>query len=130
MRFPSSHQIGLLCVTVLFAAVAIDGQSIQYTKLDRKVIESRLEQYAGDNEARRTALKNIFEQAGCKESHLKDQAVKGSELGNVVCTIPGESESLILVGAHFDKKGSYDAVIDNWSGRVRRGPVTLPAAFL
>lgn len=116
MHSLSPHQIGILCAGILFATVPLPGQSIEYTKLDPNIIQSRLEQYPGDNEARRAALKKIFEEAGCKDGHLTDQKVKGSELGNVVCTIPGQTESVIVVGAHFDKKGSHDGVIDNWTG--------------
>ena len=116
MRFLNSHQIGILCAVTLLATVPMPGQSIAYTKLDPNIIESRLGQYPGGNEARRAALKKIFTEAGCKDSHLTDQAVKGSELGNVVCTIPGKTASVIVVGAHFDKKGTHDGVIDNWSG--------------
>ena len=40
--------------------------------------------------------------AGCDGGNLKTQKVGGSKEPNVICTLPGETNSLIIVGAHFD----------------------------
>ncbi|MGH9580104.1 MAG: M28 family metallopeptidase, partial [Terriglobales bacterium] len=45
-----------------------------------------------------------------------ESKVKGSHLPNVVCTLPGASDSLILVGAHYDLAEMGKGVVDNWSG--------------
>jgi Zn-dependent M28 family amino/carboxypeptidase len=42
--------------------------------------------------------------------------VKGSKLPNVVCLLPGSSDKVIIVGAHFDHVPEGDGVVDNWSG--------------
>ncbi len=47
---------------------------------------------------------------------MSEQQVKGSKLPNVICTLQGESDSLIVVGAHFDHSGQGAGVVDNWSG--------------
>jgi hypothetical protein len=45
-----------------------------------------------------------------------EQPIKGSKLPNVICTLPGQTDSVILVGANFDHAEVGDGVIDNWSG--------------
>jgi Zn-dependent M28 family amino/carboxypeptidase len=42
--------------------------------------------------------------------------VKGSKLPNVICLLPGSSDKVIIVGAHFDHVSKGDGVVDNWSG--------------
>ncbi len=42
----------------------------------------------------------------------------GSRLPNLSCSLPGASESQIVVGAHFDKVDPGHGVADNWSGSV------------
>src|SRR5207248_3251465 len=77
---------------------------------------SRLARYGGDNQQREATLKQMFTEAGCDEQHLSEQLVKGSKLPNVVCTLPGSADRVIIVGAHFDRVPRGDGVVDNWSG--------------
>jgi len=58
----------------------------------------------------------MFTEAGCDDQHLSEQAVKGSKLPNVICLLPGSSDKVIIVGAHFDRVSEGDGVVDNWSG--------------
>ncbi|HKM82553.1 MAG TPA: M28 family peptidase [Candidatus Acidoferrum sp.] len=58
----------------------------------------------------------MFTEAGCNEQHLSEQPVKGSKLPNVICILPGSSDKVIIVGAHFDHVSEGDGVVDNWSG--------------
>ncbi len=103
--------LGLL----LTSTTAAFAQSSQYTQLQQNVIESRLEQYADKNIVREATLKRLFEEAGCGE-HLEEQAVKSSASPNVICTLPGTSNDVIVVGAHYDHVHAGDGVVDNWSG--------------
>lgn len=61
-------------------------------------------------------LKQMFADAGCDDQHLSEQQVKGSKLPNVICILPGSSDKVIIVGAHFDRVSDGDGVVDNWSG--------------
>lgn len=54
----------------------------------------------------------MFEEAGCKPV---DQPIDHSS-GNVVCTLPGETGSEIVVGGHFDFAGQGYGIVDDWSG--------------
>jgi len=96
--------------------VRVTGESLQYKLISREVVERRLNRYRGDNQQRETTLKQLFADAGCDPEHLSEQPVKGSKLPNVLCTLPGSSEKVIIVGAHFDRAPQGEGVVDNWSG--------------
>jgi aminopeptidase-like protein len=104
--------LGLL---LTFAAIA-SAQSNQYTELRRDVIEDRLRQYADRNPVREATLKRLFEEAGCGGERLQEQPVPHAASPNVICTLPGIGNGVILVGAHFDHVRDGDGVVDNWSG--------------
>jgi hypothetical protein len=91
------------------------SDSVQYSPVSREVIEARLEKYHGDNKQREATLKQVFAEAGC-DQHISEQIVKGSKLPNVICLLPGNSDRVIIVGAHFDRVSQGDGVVDNWSG--------------
>ena len=103
----------VLLATISFAA---SPTSVRYDPVSREVVEARLGKYAGDNAQRENTLKRLFADAGCDELHISEQKVKGSKLPNVMCLLPGSSDKVILVGAHFDHVSAGDGVVDNWSG--------------
>jgi len=106
----------LLIVLLLLSAVGATPRTLRYNLLSREVIEGRLQTYKGNNQEREAMLKQLFVEAGCDDSHLSEQPVKGSKLPNVVCVVPGSSDRVIIVGAHFDHVSEGDGVVDNWSG--------------
>jgi len=89
---------------------------VQYRPVSREVVEARLHRYAGDNKQREATLKQMFAEAGCDGRYASEQAVKGSKLPNVICFLPGSSDKVVIVGAHFDRVFKSDGVVDNWSG--------------
>jgi hypothetical protein len=105
-------------ITILLAAVlaANAGETIQYKLLDRAVIENRLRSAPTTDAKRERALHDFFVAAGCPADGLQELPVKHAREPNVICSVPGKSDAIILVSAHFDfaKRGS--GVIDNWSG--------------
>ena len=80
-----------------------------------EVIQSRLNQYQGDDLAREKMLWKLFSEAGCG-NNLSEQFLPKRKEPNVICTLPGETEERIVVGAHFDHSPKGQGVIDNWSG--------------
>ena len=105
--------VGLLvCVFV----VASSAQQVHYNPVPRETIESRLNQYGGKDSQREATLKSMFAEVGCDDQHLSEQRVKGSKLPNVICILPGTSDKVIIVGAHFDHIAEGSGVVDNWSG--------------
>jgi hypothetical protein len=101
---------------VLVCATAALPQTNPDQQLPLKIIESRLQQYAGSDLIREAALKKLFREAGCSVEHLKEEVVPRSAPPNVICTLPGTGKGVIVVGAHFDHVDAGEGVVDNWSG--------------
>jgi Zn-dependent M28 family amino/carboxypeptidase len=103
--------------TLLLAwTVVCSAQSIRYYRVQPDVIEDRLLLYKGKDAQRRITLTHLFEEVGCKDDRLEVQPVKKADAPNVICTLPGSSGEVIVVGAHFDRVDKGDGVADNWSG--------------
>lgn len=79
-------------------------------------MESRLKDFAATNDARESEIKKLFAESGCQASHLSEQTVRSKLPPNVICVLPGQTDELIVVGAHTDKVDAGDGVVDNWSG--------------
>jgi len=106
-----------IAASVLLPGVGfVPAEDVHYRAAPREVIEQRLGKYNGSDKQRETTLKQIFTEAGCDDQHLSEQPVKGSKLPNVVCLLPGTSDKVIIVGAHFDHASEGDGAVDNWSG--------------
>jgi hypothetical protein len=110
-----------VCVTaaivlMFYSWVGATAENVRYNPASRQIVEARLGTYAGDNKQREATLKQMFAEAGCDEHHISEQPVKGSKLPNVICLLPGSSDRVIIVGAHFDRVSAGDGVVDNWSG--------------
>lgn len=101
---------------LLACATVCRAQSASYSQLKPDMIESRLRQYEGTDAERGITLTRLFEEAGCKDDRLRVQPVSKADAPNVVCTLPGDSEKLIIVGAHFDRTDEGKGVADNWTG--------------
>lgn len=105
-----------LSVILLLQSLAIATENVQYKPVPRDIVEARLRRYAGTNKQREATIKQMFSEAGCDDQHVSEQPVKESKLPNVICTLPGTSGEVIIVGAHFDHVPDVDGVVDNWSG--------------
>jgi aminopeptidase-like protein len=101
---------------LLIVAAATFAQPPRFTQLQRTVIEGRLRQYADQNTEREATIKRLFEEAGCRGDRLTEQSVDNSDAPNIVCTLPGTGDDVILIGAHFDHVQKGEGVADNWSG--------------
>ena len=65
---------------------------------------------------RERTLRDLFTEAGCVDAKLTEQTVKHSKIPNLICTLEGKLDSLIIVGGHFDLAERGGGVVDNWSG--------------
>jgi putative aminopeptidase FrvX len=92
------------------------AERVKFALVKKEVIEARLGKYAKKNQEREATLKQLFSDAGCGGDYLSEQKVRESKLPNVVCKLPGSSDRVIIVGAHFDHVADGDGVVDNWSG--------------
>jgi Zn-dependent M28 family amino/carboxypeptidase len=105
----------LLCLGGVLPLLAAGGQ-LHYFLATPPEIEQRLRDHKGNDTQREAILKALFETVGCSGELLTEQLVKGLKQPNVICTLPGEAESQIVVGAHFDHVDFGEGVVDNWSG--------------
>jgi len=103
----------LACVVFSFARLC--STEIHFHNADRSIIEERLRASGKSNAERHDAVRALFEKVGCAD-HLEDQNVKHAKTPNVICTLAGSTDALIVVGAHYDFVDKGAGVIDNWSG--------------
>jgi Iap family predicted aminopeptidase len=100
--------------TLLIAlAVSAWAQNISFDPMSEDVIERRVRAFTPRNATREAALKSLFEEVGCA---TEEQPVKGTKEPNLICTQPGQTAPVIVVGAHFDLVEAGQGVVDNWSG--------------
>ncbi len=119
------HWRGILALShAMLFVTGLAAQSIDYRRLESEVIRARLEQVEPENAARHETLRCLFNEAGCKGEALEEMPVPGSDLPNVVCTLPGDSGSTIVMGAHYDRGPRGHGIADNWTGAA-----LLPSLF-
>lgn len=109
----TSRSVGWTLVLALTLSAQV---SIHYDTLPADEINRRLADFKDTNSARERELHALFEEAGCKGDYLTEQAVKHSHDPNVICVLPGQDQSQIIVGGHFDFVNAGRGVLDNWSG--------------
>ena len=103
----------LICL--LLTTVLAFSQKITFVPPDTAKIDARLHQAATKNNERQAALEALFKESGC-QTGLTEQDVKSAKTPNIICTLPGESDEQIIIGAHYDKVSAGRGVVDNWSG--------------
>jgi Peptidase family M28 len=113
----SSGVLRIVCCTLLLELTS-SGQNvpIHYYTVAADEINRRLGEFKNTNSKRELELRALFEEVGCSGDRLTDQAVKHSHDPNVICALPGQTDSRIVVGGHFDFVDRGQGVVDNWSG--------------
>jgi hypothetical protein len=110
-----SGYAALLFFAFNFHADALFAQ-VKYARASPETIQHRLDLYKGNDATRQAALVTLFTEGGCQPGNLSEQLVPGRKQPNVICTLPGSTPEVIVVGAHFDHVSDGDGIIDNWSG--------------
>ena len=111
-RVPRLFSFWLL-FTILVSSL---NAQVPFRVLDREVIEARLRGFSLKNSERESILGRMFQQSGCTGEKLQPQVVRKRIPPNLICVVPGETDRVILVGAHSDHADIGDGVVDNWSG--------------
>jgi hypothetical protein len=114
VNFRSQRSLSVLVLTILISVSAVS--QTQFRQLERSVIEARIKDVVDQNDAREAEIKKLFEESGCKDDKLSEQLVKSKLPPNVICVLPGQTDQVIVVGAHTDKVSEGHGVVDNWSG--------------
>jgi hypothetical protein len=100
-----------------FVCVPLAAQeAFQFSPVPEERVWDRVVQVSGKNAEREQRLKGLFAEAGCSQGDLAEMKVAGSKLPDLICTMPGETDRVIIVGAHFDKVDRGEGIADNWSG--------------
>ena len=112
-----NHKAVYLILTVCFFlyAVPLFAQA-NYYQVTPQIIQQRLDLYKGNDTIREAALAKLFVEAGCPTASLSEQPVTRSKQPNVICVLPGTTQTTIVVGAHFDHVKAGEGIADNWSG--------------
>jgi len=105
----------LLLFVIQFLAPLLPGQ-VPFRILDRDVIDARLKGFSYKNPERESILEDMFKLSGCSRDKFQKQIVRKRIPPNLICVVPGETDRVILVGAHSDHVAAGDGVADNWSG--------------
>ncbi len=104
-----------LVLLALLASSAAAFAGSKYALFTRDLIETRVKSFSRNDTQREAILKNMFVEAGCGD-HISEPAVDRVKQPDLVCVLPGQTERVIIVGAHFDHVDAGDGVVDNWSG--------------
>lgn len=108
----------VLCAVCCLKAYFLSAQEV-YTVLQavpRGVVAQRLQRLHLKNAERETELKAAFAEAGCRGDQVQEEIVRRKDPPNIICTLPGTTNSLIIVGAHFDHAEVGTGAVDDWSG--------------
>lgn len=101
-----------LCLSPWLAA----AQQATFALVSKESVEERLRAVKNNNQEREETLRKLFAEAGCGPAALTELPVKHQKAPDVLCTLKGSSDAVIVVGAHFDHARAGDGVVDNWSG--------------
>jgi hypothetical protein len=83
----------------------------------RETVENHLKSFSTRNGEREVLIRKWFAESGCTDANLSEQALDRILPPNVICVLPGETQEVIVVGAHTDKVDrAGDGVVDNWTG--------------
>jgi Peptidase family M28 len=127
MRPHTARRNTTLITVALVCLISSAGASAAGSELNGLLpseIKQDLDSFAQGNAARESQLRKMFEQAGCPASEVTEEQVRRKDPPNVICTMPGASDSVIIVGAHTDHVDVGKGVVDDWSGAA-----LLPALF-
>jgi hypothetical protein len=105
----------LFCVVYMSLITGAHAQ-VTYGLVPRDTLQGRLALFKGNDKVREAALVKLFSTAGCPATNLTEQSVPGRKQPNIICTLPGSTQEIIIVGAHFDHVSAGDGIVDNWSG--------------
>ncbi|TAM81437.1 MAG: Zn-dependent exopeptidase M28 [Acidobacteria bacterium] len=102
----------LCCCAPAYAQTVL----LKFSQLPPSEIQQDLRSFTDSDAARESQLRKMFEQAGCADADLKEEPVQRKDPPNIICTLRGSSDSVIIVGAHTDHAGAGQGVVDDWSG--------------
>ncbi len=95
-----------------FLATCCFAEKLAVSLAPETLVKARLESGAVASRQRQTAIRDLFSDAGCS---VEEQRIDKNS-GNVICTLPGQTDSTIVAGGHFDFVDRGAGIVDDWSG--------------
>ncbi len=80
--------------------------------VSQPLLKTRLESGLVGHRQRQAAIQKIFADVGC----TAEEQPLDRYSANVVCALPGQTSSTIVVGGHFDFADRGNGIVDDWSG--------------
>lgn len=106
----------VVVLLVLSLGLPAAGQvNIKFSPVEKEIVLKRIREVPKKNTEREQKIRDLFAEAGCNGG-MTEQKVKYSGFHNIICRLPGETEEIIIVGAHYDQISPALGVMDNWSG--------------
>lgn len=93
-------------------ALSLNAGELALKLASSEVIEKRLKSGLVPMKEREAAVKALFSEVGCEAA---EQRVS-KNVDNVICVLPGQTASTIIVGGHYDYATEGQGVVDDWSG--------------
>ncbi len=110
------RRFSLLVLIALSSACLADN--VTFLRLDKTVVQQRLQQAPQTPDQRASTLQMMFEKAGCGKQNVEVQTVPEQPLPNVLCTLPGTEFGTILIAARLDYDGRGEEGDIGWGGVV------------
>ena len=114
-RYTGPFMSGWLFIALVAVAALADAQTLKWTPVPDDLLSKRLSVIPLKNEERGARLEEMFKEAGCDGDHLQRGRVN-KKWDNIVCTLSGLTDEVIVVGAHYDHVKKGEGAVDNWSG--------------
>jgi len=107
----------IACIACGVWSLAQTPAQIHFRLQARAVVKGHLKSFSTRNSEREALIRKWLAESGCKKANLSEQGLDRELPPNVICVLPGETQEVIVVGAHTDKVESFgDGVVDNWTG--------------
>src|SRR5437660_352829 len=107
-----NRRILVSALFLLSLGLTSSAASLHVSLLPPSDLDQRLQAGLVSSPERQTTVEKLFQGVGC-QSEGQQVDKKNS---NVICSLPGETDATIVVGAHFDFVDLGKGIIDDWSG--------------
>lgn len=114
MRRRTQRYFSIFYAVSLLALCLCATRPLSAQTVPRETIDERLRRLHPTDSEGEAELRKMFQEAGCKT--IDEEVVVRNDPANVICTLPGDPNSLIIVGAHLDHVYEGTGAVDDWSG--------------